>query len=207
MNLQKLSRITIAFFLFLLPPVSSAIDTSTPAAVVDELHTALLATMKKARELGYTGRYKALSPVVNKLFDFPSIAKTVVGRYWSKLDSHQRSLFIDTFTKLSTATYASRFDGFSGEQFKHVSDEPVRGGRMLVRTELIKSNGEAVRLDYVLHQTASRWLIINVIADGVSDLALKRADYTAILKDQGFDALIATLNKKIAQYETPGKSG
>ena len=207
MNLQKLSRITIAFFLFLLPPVSSAIDTSTPAAVVDELHAALLATMKKARELGYTGRYKALSPVINKLFDFPSIAKTVLGRYWDKLDSNQRSQFIDTFTKLSTATYASRFDGFSGEQFKHVSDESLRGERMLVRTELIKSNGEAVGLDYVLHQTAGRWLIINVIADGVSDLALKRADYTAILKDQGFDALIATLNKKIAQYEKPGESG
>ena len=78
---------------------------------------------------------------------------------------------------------------------------------MLVRTELIKSNGEAVKLDYVLRQTAGHWLIINVIADGVSDLALKRADYTAILKDQGFDALIATLNKKIAQYEKPGESG
>lgn len=207
MGLQKLIRLMAVLF-FLLPIPNPAAEAPAPVAIVDELHEALLATMKKANQLGYSGRYKALNPVVSKLFDFPNIAKVVLGRHWKELDNNQRSLFIDTFIKLSTATYASRFDGFSGEKFRRVSEENLKRERILVRTELVKSNGEVVRLDYILQQEGGRWLIINVIADGVSDLSLKRADYTAILKSQGFDALITSLNKKIAQYETPsGSSG
>ncbi|MGH8605553.1 MAG: ABC transporter substrate-binding protein, partial [Gammaproteobacteria bacterium] len=60
--------------------------------------------------------------------------------------------------------------------------------------------GEAVRLDYVLQTKSDEWLIVNVIADGVSDLSLKRADYTSVLKSKGFDDLITVLNDKIAKY-------
>jgi phospholipid transport system substrate-binding protein len=55
-------------------------------------------------------------------------------------------------------------------------------------------------LDYILHRTEDQWRIINVIAEGVSDLALKRAEYAAFLKVKGFDALLMKLNEKIAQY-------
>ncbi len=205
MDLQKLTRLMAVLF-FILPLPNPAAEAVAPAAIVDELHATLLEIMKKADELGYSGRYKALRPVVNKVFDFPTIAKVVIGRHWNKLDSNQQALFIDTFIKLSTATYASRFDGFSGERFQRVSEEKLKRERMFVRTDLVKSDGEAVRLDYVLQQKGGGWLIVNVIADGVSDLSLKRADYTSILQSQGFDALIAELNKKIAQYETPSGS-
>ena len=205
MELLKLIRLVAVIFL-LLPIPSPAAETLAPAAIVDELHATLLATMKKANELGYSGRNQALYPVVSKLFDFPAIAKVVLGRHWNKLDDRQQSLFTDTFIKLSTATYASRFDGYSGEKFRRVSEEKLKRDRLLIRTELVKANGEVVKLDYVLQQEGERWLIINVIADGVSDLSLKRADYTSILESQGFDALIASLNKNIAQYETPERS-
>ena len=64
----------------------------------------------------------------------------------------------------------------------------------------LKSDGGKVSLDYILHLAGNEWRIINVIANGVSDLALKRADYTSYLKGKGFDALLAKLNEKIAQY-------
>ena len=74
------------------------------------------------------------------------------------------------------------------------------GGRILVQSQLIKSDGGQVQLDYLLHRTGSRWRIINIIAEGVSDLALKRADYSAFLKNNGFEALLKKLNEKISQY-------
>jgi phospholipid transport system substrate-binding protein len=44
------------------------------------------------------------------------------------------------------------------------------------------------------------WQIINIIADGVSDLALKRSEYTSILSRDGFDVLIAKITEKIDNY-------
>ena len=54
-------------------------------------------------------------------------------------------------------------------------------------------------LNYLLRQTNGQWRIMNVVAQGVSDLSLKRADYTAVIKTEGFDSLINRLEKKIAE--------
>ena len=204
MNLKSLFR-RFVFLSLLISQAVFATGSSEPASVVDKLHASLLDTMKKADELGYSGRYKRLEPVVGSVFDFPTISQVVIGRYWKDLTEPQRASFIEIFTRLSIATYAARFDSFSNEEFRQVAEDKLKEERILIKTELKKSNGEAVRLDYVVHPKENHWLIVNVIADGVSDLSLKRADYTAVLKEKGYDALIAMLNDKIAQYEKPGE--
>jgi phospholipid transport system substrate-binding protein len=177
------------------PSPTNAADSATQ--VIENLHAELLGVMKQADELGYTGRYKRLAPVVTSTYDLPFIAKTVVGRYWKKFTPEQKSEFVETFTRMSIATYADRFDGYSGERFKTISEDPLRRGRLVVKTVLIKSSGEQIQLDYILHQSSDKWLIINVIAQGVSDLSLKRADYTSYLKKKGFDDLLSKINEKI----------
>jgi phospholipid transport system substrate-binding protein len=168
--------------------------------VVENLHETLLIIMKEGNRTGYQGRYDRLTPVITAGFDMPFIAKTVMGGYWETFSVEQKSKFIETFRKLGIAAYAANFDSYSGERFKVISEKQARGGRILVQTQLIKSDGGQVRLDYLLHRSGLRWRIINVVADGVSDLALKRADYTSFLKNKGFDSLLIKLNEKIAQY-------
>jgi phospholipid transport system substrate-binding protein len=124
----------------------------------------------------------------------------VLGKYWETFNNEQRSRFVETFTQLSIATYAANFDSYSGEHFKMIPEKEVTGGRILVQSQLIKSDGGHVQLDYLLHRAGSQWRIINIIAEGVSDLALKRADYSAFLKNNGFEALLKKLNEKINQY-------
>lgn len=185
--------------LLLVPAVVPAADTA--AKVVEVFHSKLLIVMKQAKKLGYAGRYQRLAPTVTASYDFPYIAKVVVGRYWRNFTAEQKSQFIEIFSKLSISTYANRFDGYSGERFKTVSEEGLRRGHRLVKTVLIKANGEEIELDYILHQINEQWRIINVIAEGVSDLSLKRADYTSYLKKEGFNGLLQKLTEKIQQYE------
>ena len=194
----KLVVITIFALLSLLVAPAGAADTA--AKVVEVLHAELLFVMKQAKKLGYAGRYQRLAPTVTASYDFPYVSKVVVGRYWRSFTAEQKSQFIRAFSKLSIATYANRFDGYSGERFKTISGEELKRGHRLVKTVLIKANGEEIELDYILHQNNDQWLIINVIAEGVSDLSLKRADYTSYLKKNGFDALLKKLNEKIKQY-------
>jgi phospholipid transport system substrate-binding protein len=180
-------------------PTPSASDRGA-IEVIERLHTTLLAIMKEGDQIGYQGRYDRLAPVIKTSFDMPFISKTVLGKYWETFNYEQRSRFVEAFTKMSIATYAANFDRYSGERFRMVSGKEVSGGRILVQSQLIKSDGGKIQLDYLLHRTSSQWRIINIIAEGVSDLALKRADYSAFLKNKGFEALIEKLNEKVGQY-------
>ena len=168
--------------------------------VIDSLHATLLSTMKEADQLGYTGRYNTFDPVIRRTFDLPTIARIAVGRYWKEFDEGQKTDLVGTFSDLSVATYASRFDGYSGEIFRFVSEKPLKKNRMLIRTQLIKKDGETVSLDYILHQVNGPWQIVNVIAEGVSDISLKRGQYTAIIKKHGFESLLTKLKEKIEGY-------
>lgn len=171
--------------------------------VVEKLHQNLLQVMTKADALGFSGRVEALDPILAEVFDFRTISRIVTGKRWKTLNDEQRVEFIDVFTNLSSATYASNFSDFSGEAFETLGVEERRGN-LLVRTVIVKADGERVTLDYVLRDNEGMWQIVNVIADGVSDLSLKRADYTAVLKSEGFNSLVGKLSDKIANYRSGG---
>lgn len=170
-------------------------------AVVEQLHAALLDVMKNAGDLGYQGRYDKLQPVISSLFDTPLICKVILSRYWDNLDPQQQSDFIALFNKLSTATYASRFDAYSGQEFHSLSVEELRKGRLLIKTELTRPDDKPVKLDYLVHQDNDKWLIISVIADGVNDLSLKRAEYAVVIRDKGYDGLLNDIKSKISDME------
>lgn len=176
-----------------------AVAADGPSAVVADLHGSLLTVMKDAAQLGYQGRVETLTPVLDRTFDFQTIGRVVTGRHWKGFAEDQRERFIATFARLSAATYADNFDSYAGEAFETLSEE-IKKGAALVKTQIVKSDGKTVSLNYVLNQRDEKWRIVNVIAEGVSDLALKRSEYGAVIGKEGLDALIAKLNAKIASY-------
>jgi phospholipid transport system substrate-binding protein len=177
--------------------------TAGPASdVVERFHAALISSMKHASELGYVGRFEQLKPAVLESHQLAAIAHITTGRHWRKLNPEQQSSFVSTFTQLSISTYADRFDDYSGESFATISEKMLPRGDALVRTKLSQSDGGEVQFDYVLRHKEGSWKIMNIIVDGVSDLALKRAEYGSILNNDGFDALIQMLHDKISQHQS-----
>jgi phospholipid transport system substrate-binding protein len=171
----------------------------TPRAVVERLQSGLLALMRAADTLGFDGRARVLEPLFDDTHDSPAIAELSLKDAWSGLTAAQRAEFTAELRALAIATYAGRFAGFSGERFQVDSDKPVRGGGAMVRTTLVKADGSRVALDYLLHRAEGRWRILNIVADGVSDLALKRAEYASLLAREGFAGLLATLRAQTAK--------
>lgn len=198
MNTKGLLTLLILGLHIAIPYASAGNQGAT--GIVERFHSTLLAVMKDGEKIGYQGRYGRLEPVIKSSFDMPFISRTVLGKYWESLNNEQRSRFVEAFTRLSTATYAANFDSYSGEHFKMIPEKETDGGRILVQSTLIKSDGGQVQLDYLLHRTGNQWRIVNIIAEGVSDLALKRADYSAFMKSKGFEALLKKLSEKVDQY-------
>ena len=201
---QTINLIVGCLILLLLLPVSSVFcapdqGAKTPEQVISHLQSSLLQAMQEGEKLGYEGRYKFLESVIDQSHDIDLIIKTILGAtYWSQLDKAQQDLIVDTFRQLSIATYAGRFTQYEGEQFKIVEQRSLPREQTLVRSQLTKSDGGTVNFDYVLHQTDGGWRIVNILFDGVSDLAIKRGEYRAVLQRDGFPALIQLLKEKIA---------
>jgi len=173
-------------------------ESENPEQVIHKLQSSLLQVMREGEQLGYEGRFKFLETVIGQSHDIDLIIKTILGAtYWSQLDKKQQSLIIDTFRHLSIATYAGRFTHYEGEQFEIIEQRALPHEQILVRSQLTKSDGGTVNFDYVLHQTEGHWRIVNILFDGVSDLAIKRGEYRAILQRDGFQALIEMLKEKI----------
>ncbi len=177
-------------------------ESDTAAGVtVQRFHEKLLDVMRRAEELGYQGRYQELEPYINDCFDIPYIAAIALGRHREQLSDAQKTEFAGLFSRSSTATYASRFNGYDGEQFLEISQAPLRRGRVLIKTELLRPNDDPVSLDYLLHEKHGKWYIISVSANGVNDLSLKRAEYTAVIKEKGFNGLVKEILSKINKME------
>lgn len=156
--------------------------------------------MKRGEALGFQGRNKALDQAVRTSHAISTISRIVLGKRWKALSDEQQKQFKEIFTRLSIATYAHNFKSYSGESFRFISEkETVRGGKV-VRTVFVESSGNEIQFDYLMKKQGSRWLIVNIIADGVSDLAVKRSDYANLLKREGFEALLEKLEEKTEQY-------
>lgn len=172
-------------------------------AIIEELHSTLIEVMKNGDSLEFQGRYDQLAPIIQSRFDTPLIAQVILSRYWKELNEEQQKNFIQLFNKLSISTYAARFNSYSGETFKTLGVEELKKGRLLVKTEFIKSDDKPVKFDYMVHQIEGNWYIISVIANGINDVALKRAEYATIISDRGFDSLLVDLETKIQELGNP----
>lgn len=176
---------------------------SPPIQVVERLHSALLGVMKEAEKLGYAGRYERLAPVLKETYDTSFMAEKSVGRHWKQATPAEQKVLVDTFSRFMIANYAGRFDGYSGQSFQTVGEEPSAQGTVLVRTRLNEPQGEGVRLNYRLRPENGSWKIIDVYLNGtVSELALRRSEYASLIKREGWNAVIAALDQRIHGFAT-----
>jgi phospholipid transport system substrate-binding protein len=174
-----------------------------PDAVVRELNAGLLDVMKEAEQLGWSGRYERVGPVVDASFDVPFMAEKSLGRQWKTLAEEERMNWVALFREFMISNYAGRFDRYSGQSFEERGKEDGAYDTVIVNTRLLNPDDEDVDLNYRLHETDQGWRVVDVYLKGtVSELALRRSDYTAVMKRDGFDALSGHLRAKIEALKT-----
>jgi phospholipid transport system substrate-binding protein len=163
---------------------------------VQGLYDVLLSTMKNGRTLGQSGRFAQLEPVIRRTFDIPSMARLSVGSSWATLTEAQRQQVTESFGRYISAIYADRFDSYDGQKLQVTGEQPAAAGAM-VRSQIIKANGEPVNVDYMMRRTGDTWLISDIYLDGaISEVATRRSEFAAILKNEGIDGLSTALNRK-----------
>ena len=169
-------------------------------------YDALLAAMKEAQRLGFEGRYDKLAPVIRATFDLPAMTRIAVGPDWNAISAEQQAQLIENFSQMTIATYANRFNGYSGERFEVEPTTEVRNTGHLVRTKIVPSKGEPVALNYLMRGSGETWRIVDIYLTGtISELATRRTEFAAILKAGGPGALVDSLRQQADRQRTTGK--
>ena len=163
---------------------------------VKGLYDALLSTMKNGRILGRSGRFTQLQPVIRRSFDIASMARLSVGPSWASLTEAQRQQMTESYGRYISALYADRFDSYAGQKLE-VTGEQLAPSGVIVKSRIIKANGEPVKVDYMMRRSDDSWLISDIYLDSaISEVATRRSEFAAILKKDGIDGLIVALNRK-----------
>ena len=105
---------------------------------------------------------------------------------------------------MTTATYANRFDGYSGERFDVDPEVETRRSGSVVHTRLVQSSGIPIPLNYLMRDSPGGWKIVDVyLAGAISELATRRAEFATILDSGGPPLLIATLKQQADKLMQP----
>ncbi|MDO9453947.1 MAG: ABC transporter substrate-binding protein [Stagnimonas sp.] len=167
---------------------------SLPAATVTAFHDTLTDAMSRSAKLGCEGRMQLVQSAVDTTFDLPFLAERALRRHWKNLDAAQRERFAAALRTSVVTTYATEFATPGAVRFATGNSSVLASGDALVHTTLTPSDRSAITLDYVLKPRGERWQVVNVLADGVSDLALRATQYDGTLKSEGFEALMGKLD-------------
>ncbi len=195
------SRYRSALLASLLAAPLFAVQAAEPAEVITSFHATLTEAMNKSVKLGCQGRMKLVQPAVDEAFDLAFLSEHALRRYWKTLDSQQHKAFVAALRSSVVTTYSAEFAQAGAVTFSTTGSERLANGDVLVHTLLTPKGEPSITLDYVMKPRDTRWQVVNVLADGVSDLALRATQYDALMKSNGFDALMTRLEVQTQQLK------
>ena len=170
------------------PGVETKPSLNAAKAPVESFYTALDASMRAGDTLTFEARRERLAPVVSATFDLPLMAAKVLGRHWRAMPAADQKRWIEAFSGLTLKTYTEQFDENTGLLFEVGAVQAAPSGTALVRTKLTRAHDAPVASDYRLRLGAGGWRVMDIFLNGtVSELALRRSEYTSVLERDGFE--------------------
>lgn len=186
----------------LLPPARRPARAADPEAEapIAALNQALLAAMQAGQTTPFVQRFERLAPAVERAFDLAGILQASVGPRWSGLPPAQQAQLQEVFRRFTVASYAARFDSYGGERIEVVPDGRGVGADQVVATRIVPPGGEPTRIDYVMRRGPAGWRAVDVLLNGsISQVAVQRSDFRASVAAGDASALIASLQRKVAE--------
>ena len=191
------------------PFSATAADVTPPDQLVHQVADRILALIKANRD-AYAADHSKLYAMVDRevlpYFDFRVMSRSVLGRYWRQASDAQRDRFVKEFRELLVRTYATALLKYTNEEIRYLpmfakpEDKTV-----LVRTEVVQGGGGSnIPLHYSFYRGNDGWKVYDVSIEGVSLVTNYRSTYGEKIRNQGLDALIASLTEDNRRAQTEG---
>jgi len=137
-------------------------------------------------------------------FDTAYSARLVLGKHWRDANEDQRKRFVNAFYQSLLRNYSSALVDFTSDRMKFLPAQ-VDGDNATVRTEIKRSNGTRIPVNYSLRKTNGEWKAWDVVIEGISYVKSFREDFGAEIDQKGLDAVIQRIEKG-GLPQAPGKA-
>lgn len=207
--IPSLTRRGVAVWLialaFLVPGLSARADTGPDAReYIGRLVNAALKTLADTKT-NEAQREQAFDNMLRDNFDFPRIARFVLGRYWNKASEPDRQKFIAIYREFIIRSYAAQFNEYSGETVKVTNAREESGDVVVVNSLIVHPNGDPpIKVNWRLHKEGDGFKILDVDVEGISMLLAQREEFTSVIQRNG--GTVAGLIQAIEEKMKAGKS-
>ncbi len=144
-------------------------------------------------------RRAAVRQIANDIFDFSETAKRSLARHWAPRTQAERDEFVGLFTDLLERSYISKIELYGGEKIQYVG-ESIEGEGAVVRTKLITKQGTEIPIDYRMLRRGDKWLVYDVVIEGVSLISNYRTQFNKIITTSSFQDLMKKMRTKQEEF-------
>ncbi len=146
-------------------------------------------------------RKRLVVETISDVMDYDEMARRVLGQEWKALSDRDRKSFVDAFRQFMESSYEGRFKDYSGEEVRYLGEQRV-GDFAEVRTRLV-SRKVNLPVSFRLMHRGETWRVYDILVDGISLVGNYRAQFTSVLREASFQALLITLMSKTVDVPGP----
>ena len=200
-NVTKFFLVLASVFFISLGLVSPAkADTKEASSFVSDLAARVIDLVKRA-DLDEATKESKLNDIFLKSVDTKWIGKFSLGQYWRSITPPQQDQFLNLYSKYLTGMYVPNFRKYTGNVVKVTGAKELRANEYLVQTVIVDPINSAgnIQINYMLRQDPAgleKFVIFDVIAEGVSLITTQRAELGSVMANQGFDSMMSLLKRK-----------
>ena len=203
--------LTLAAVLLLVAPGPGKVWAGAPT---DQLRAQINRTIQilddpELKKPGKTrDRRAAVRQVANDIFDFGETAKRSLARHWAARSQAERDEFVQLFADLLERSYISKIELYGGEKIRFVG-EAVDPDGAIVKTRLVTKQETEIPIDYRMHSRGDKWLVYDVLIEGVSLISNYRTQFDRIIRTSSYEELVRKLRDNRDQFlnDKAGPSG
>lgn len=188
--------VALAAVLFGAGAVRAGDEPAVPARQVVE--TALEQVIAILNEKGSSeaSRRDRIADIAYAHFDFDTMSKLVIARPWRKFSKQERREFIDEFKTHLARSYGRRLSRYEGVNVQVTSEVPEQRGDVTIQSEVVGGQFDGAVMAYRMRPQDGRWLVIDVVIEGVSLVSNFRSQFKPIVAQGGASELLRRLKDK-----------
>jgi len=149
-------------------------------------------------------RRTEIRKIANEIFDFSETARRSLARHWLARTPAERSEFVELFADLLERSYISRIEQYTDEKIQFVG-ESVDGTHASVRTKITTKQGSDIPIEYRMLLQGTRWLVYDVVIEGVSLIANYRTQFNKIITTSSYQELVKKMRTKQEEFREEDK--
>ena len=179
-------------------PARAGQPTDQLRAEIDRV-IAVLDDPELKQEENAAARRAEVRRIANEIFDFGETAKRSLARHWASRTPAEREEFVQLFADLLERSYISKIELYGGERVVYVG-ETSDGDQATVPTKITTRQGTEVPIEYRMLKRGDRWLVYDVVIEGVSLVANYRVQFNKIITTSSYAELVKKMRDKQEEF-------